>query len=85
MRSVMDVLTDLGVDLKGYRLIAANAVSADGLTLTGWGLNPDGDYEAWIGVIPAPSTLALWALALGVALVRRPRERAHTCKAHRPG
>jgi len=37
-----------GFDLSGWSLHAASDISADGLTIVGWGQNPSGDIEAWI-------------------------------------
>ncbi|MBD2620846.1 HAF repeat/PEP-CTERM domain-containing protein [Microcystis flos-aquae FACHB-1344] len=49
MRSLQQVLTnDYGLDLTGWSLNRANAISADGLTVVGYGTNPNGLNEAWI-------------------------------------
>jgi probable HAF family extracellular repeat protein len=49
MRSLQQVLTnDYGLDLTGWSLNVANAISADGLTIVGSGTNPNGLTEAWI-------------------------------------
>ncbi|MFM7907659.1 MAG: PEP-CTERM sorting domain-containing protein, partial [Microcystis sp.] len=49
MRSLQQVLTnDYGLDLTGWFLDRANAISADGLTVVGFGTNPDVLTEAWI-------------------------------------
>ncbi|MCZ8119373.1 MAG: HAF repeat/PEP-CTERM domain-containing protein, partial [Microcystis sp. LE18-22.4A] len=49
MRSLQQVLTnDYGLDLTGWTLISAQAISADGLTVVGGGRNPSGNTEAWI-------------------------------------
>jgi probable HAF family extracellular repeat protein len=49
MRSLQQVLTnDYGLDLTGWSLNRANAISADGLTVVGEGRNPSGNTEAWI-------------------------------------
>jgi uncharacterized membrane protein len=61
MRSVANVLAnDLGLDLGGWLLGAVSDVSDDGLTLTGSGVNPSGDFEAWVahlgdGAVAAPA------------------------------
>jgi probable HAF family extracellular repeat protein len=48
MRNLADVLTDdFGVDMTGWILFEARGVSDDGLTIVGWGFNPDGDTSAW--------------------------------------
>ena len=48
------VLTQAGVSLTGWTLSDANAVSADGLTIVGSGVNPQGHKESWIATIPQP-------------------------------
>ncbi|MDZ4783779.1 MAG: PEP-CTERM sorting domain-containing protein [Planctomycetia bacterium] len=39
-------------NLTGWKLTSAEDVSADGRTLTGLGINPDGGYEAWLAILP---------------------------------
>ena len=49
MRSLQQVLSnDYGLDLTGWTLLVASAISADGLTIVGTGINPNGISEAWI-------------------------------------
>lgn len=72
MRSLHDVLTtDLGLDLTGWTLVQASDVSADGRTIVGYGINPSGDIEAWVAVIPEPSTVVLAVLAFAILAVYR--------------
>ena len=59
-----------GLDLTGWTLLEATAISADGRTIVGRGISPNG-YEAWIAVIPEPASLALAAVFLPLAAVRR--------------
>ena len=57
MRRLDDVLIDdfgLGVQLQGWTLSTAMDVSADGLTVVGEGVNPDGNEEGWIAVLSVP-------------------------------
>jgi uncharacterized membrane protein len=60
MRALADVLTDdFGLDLTGWDLLAATAISDDGETLAGHGINPGGELEAWVatgldGLWPGP-------------------------------
>ena len=60
MRSVRSVLVDeFGLDLAGWTLTGAAGISDDGLTILGNGVNPDGESEAWIAVLPS-------SLAIGI-------------------
>ncbi|MGK7929644.1 MAG: hypothetical protein AB4290_31120 [Spirulina sp.] len=36
------------MDLTGWQLQVATAISSDGLSVVGDGVNPDGDREAWL-------------------------------------
>ena len=80
MRSLYGVLVnDYGLDLTGPYgspgLSSVSAISADGRVIVGWsdnGLDADGD--AWIAVIPEPSSLALLG-AGGILLITRRRRR----------
>jgi probable HAF family extracellular repeat protein len=73
MRSVAQVLTELPNPGKGrcaWKLRAASAVSRDGSVVAGWGINPDGDREAWIARLSDdPSTDA------SESKIARPTER----------
>ena len=80
MYSLLDVLVanGLAAQVAGWTLVEARAISDDGLTIAGWGTNPDGDDEAWIAKIafvPEPSTGVLLSLGL-VLLARRRAARA---------
>jgi len=54
MRSVKTLLTDAGLDLTGWTLEVATGVSADGLTLVGYGPDPSGSYEGWVARLGSP-------------------------------
>ena len=65
MRSVWQLLTDAGVDVTGWTFDGgAKGVSADGLTIIGYGTNPLGLTEAWVAFIPEPGTPLLLLAAL---------------------
>lgn len=46
--SLKGLLTSLGLDLTGWTLEVATAISADGRTIVGYGPNPGGNYEGWV-------------------------------------
>jgi len=71
MRNLQEMLsTDYGLDLTGWRLGGASGISADGKTIIGNGINPDGNSEAWVARIPEPTTFFLLALG-GLVFWRR--------------
>jgi len=55
MRKLQDVLTnDFGLNLTGWNLLRAQALSSsgNGLTIAGVGINPDGNEEGWVATLP---------------------------------
>ena len=68
-RSLQDLLVGLGADLTGWRLAQATDISADGLTIVGYGQNPNGFTEAWIATVPEPSMLMMATIGGCVAAV----------------
>ncbi len=71
-RNLRDLLqADYGLDLTGWELESASDISADGTVIVGHGINPFGDDEGWIAVIPEPATLVL--LTAGLWLIPRHR------------
>ena len=74
MRNLRDVLVqDCGLNLTGWTLADASGISADGMTVVGWGYDPSGNIEGWVATLPEPVTLSLLALG-GAALVARRRK-----------
>jgi probable HAF family extracellular repeat protein len=71
----------LGLDITGWNLTSAEAISTDGNTIVGYGTNPSGQVEGWVAVIPEPSHAALLGSGL-VALAFLDRRRAGR-KSHR--
>ncbi len=55
--------------LLGWELSEANAVSADGKVIVGYGINPAGKYEGWVAVVPEPGALSTLTIALTFAAV----------------
>lgn len=67
MRNLKEVLEAGGIDLTGWRLITAYDISADGTTIVGSGVNPQGLYQSWVAnvsVVPIPS--AIWLFGSGI-------------------
>lgn len=58
------------LDLDGWTLVSARAISDDNLTIVGHGINPQGMNEGWIATIPEPGTVAILGLG-GLVLLRR--------------
>jgi probable HAF family extracellular repeat protein len=76
MRDLQSVLeTDFGLDLGGWTLRTAYAVSDDGKTIVGEGTNPDGNTEAWMAYLPTypvpviPAVSGSGAVWLGVLVM----------------
>lgn len=76
MRPLSAVLAELGVDASGWRLDVATSISADGLTIAGYGLNIGAVRgEGWVATIPEPAAPLLWVVAAGAGLCGRARRR----------
>lgn len=70
MVNLQEYLQDTyGCDLSGWTLTEATGISADGLTITGNGINPDGQDEAWLVTLPEPSSILL--LSVGIYWIRK--------------
>jgi probable HAF family extracellular repeat protein len=52
MRNLQGVLTNLGVNLNGWTLTEARAISANGTTIVGTGTDSQGQTQAWIVTLP---------------------------------
>lgn len=76
MRNLVEVLVELGLgpSMEGWDLEQATAISADGLTVVGWGYGPDGGEEAWVAYLgesnaaEIPSASAAGLALLGVVI-----------------
>ena len=75
MLNLRDLLVNTyGLDLTDWTLREATSISEDGMTIVGYGTNPDGQTEAWIARIPEPSTLAVLSIG-GLWSLRKRRYR----------
>lgn len=71
------LLESQGVVLDGWTLLSAEDVSADGRSIVGKGINPQGLSEGWLVRMPEPGGVELFALAtLACAALRREEKRA---------
>ncbi len=63
----MFLTDDMGIDLGGYTLLTASAISDDGTRIAGVAISPSGIPEAYLITIPSPGAgvLALGTLAAG--------------------
>lgn len=75
MRDLRTVLrTEFGLPLTGWTLTRANAITPDGSVIVGDGINPRGDFEGWVAVVPEPGAVgATFLFLVGLRLVRRER------------
>jgi len=71
MQNLRDLLLADGIaELDGWTLLNATGISGDGRTIVGYGVNPDGNTEAWIATIPELHSLLLLATAIGLLVIR---------------
>ena len=87
-RPLQEELIGLGLDLSGWILLEARGISGNGSLLTGTGINPAGQVEAWVAMlggaiggasppatVPEPSTMAMVLLGIGAIATARRRLR----------
>ncbi len=80
MRGLHDLLADdLGLNVSNWNLEIATNISADGRTVIGYGINPQGVQEGWIAYlgspIPEPTSFVLAAISLAAAVGKSQRRR----------
>lgn len=78
MRALDVLLASLGIDLTGWNLFEATAVSADGLTVLGRASDPSGTIQTFIAVIPEPGTGLLFGLGIAWLASRGERHRSRS-------
>jgi len=76
MRNLQEVLAGhfgLETALTGWQLITATDISSDGLSIVGRGINPEGQFEAWLAQLdhqfglPEPPTFLLTLFSFALA------------------
>lgn len=83
MRLLQDVLIhDYGLDLNNWILQSALDISGNGNAIVGFGINPDGNTEAWlvslsISQIPEPSTIVLFLSGYFFLSFSKRRSKSH--------
>jgi uncharacterized membrane protein len=70
LRDLKTFLIASGINMGTWSLREATAISDDGRIITGWGVDPAGQTEPWVAVIPEPASLLI-LLALSDILSRR--------------
>jgi uncharacterized membrane protein len=75
MRTLEEVLGERGVDLTGWELRVAVAVSADGQTILGTAEDAQGNDWGFLARVPEPGTLLLLAVGLALMAARSRRSR----------
>lgn len=74
MQSLEMLLETSGIDLTDWQLTEARAISDDGTSIIGRGINPLGGEEAWlarINQIPEPGSLLLLAIGTAALVTQR--------------
>ncbi len=61
----------VGSALDGWTLTSADAISADGLTFAGVGINPQGEFGGWVAQIPTPGAAVVLSAGLLLGARRR--------------
>lgn len=75
IHSLKAFLASRGIDMTSWQLSKATAVSADGMTIVGYGTNSHNKTEAWVAQIPEPATCGLLVLPLLTRILGRRRLR----------
>lgn len=58
LQSLVEILVNLGADFTGWMQIEPRCVSDNGRVIAGSGINPDGNFEAWVAYLPPSDTTA---------------------------
>ncbi|MGD9648025.1 MAG: hypothetical protein AB7U73_20095 [Pirellulales bacterium] len=84
LQNLRDLLIAGGATgLTGWTLSTATDISPDGRTIVGTGTNPLGRTEAWIAIVPEPSSFVLAGCGALGALLLAARRSLRTCRCRR--
>ncbi len=72
MRNLRDVLVGLGLNLTGWTLLSATAITPDGRVIVGGGTNPSGQTEAFLAVLGPATAVEAPVSARGLSLAVAP-------------
>lgn len=75
LRLVADVAREYGFDTAGWTFTTAQGISADGMTITGLGINPLGQGASWVIHIPSPGVATFAFVGIGGLALGRARRR----------
>lgn len=75
MRALDVLLSSLGIDLTGWELVDATSISADGRTVLGQAIDPNGQLQTFVAVIPEPGTGLLIGVGIALLASRSGRQR----------
>ena len=84
MRLLQNVLEEGGVDLSEWTLVRADGISNDGRTIVGVGYH-NGYEEAFVAVIPEPSSASLIVIGSIAGLLCRSHCRTYHFRSRRGG
>lgn len=77
-RRIIEVLSeDYGLNLAGWRLEQATAITPSGDRILGFGINPQGLREGWIATVPEPNANTAVMIGFLISLLLRSTMRMH--------
>jgi probable HAF family extracellular repeat protein len=83
MEPIEELLANAGIDMAGWQLQHAEAISDDGDVIVGFGINPMGQTEAWLAsglvpgtAVPESTTATIAGFGVAAAVLYRRRDRS---------
>jgi hypothetical protein len=71
MQLIQNVLAADGIEITGWTLEEATGISADGTTIVGYGVDPNGQTQAWIAHVQPEFCTMLFSNSLEANRCRR--------------